>query len=280
MKFVKMHAGGNDYVLVDARFEDADWSSLARAICDRHYGVGADGLLTILPSTSAHIGMRMFNPDGSEAEMCCNGTRCFAKNVLEEGLVDPEGLLTIETRSGVIIVEPFMEGNVVVGAREEVIVPRVQPKEIPIDLPDKRELAIDVSLDIDGHTLYLTSVSIGNPHAVVFLNDSINDFPLSQIGPQVENHKFFPNRVNFEIVNVVAGNRVKARVWERGVGETSSCGTGACAVVVAGQLKGILEQTVEVVLPGGPLQVDWAGPAEKVFLSGPVDQVFTGVWGL
>lgn len=277
IKFVKLHGGGNDYVLIDARHRQHEWASLAQAICDRHYGVGADGFLMILPSQVADLRMRMFNPDGSEAEMCCNGTRCFAKWVLDNEVVAPEGPLLVETIAGIIAVEPYYEDGLVVGASETVVTPEFDPPKIPVILDKNLGQGSDVTVELEGMSLELNCVSIGNPHAVTFVDQPVEQFPLSLVGPQIETMSIFPNRVNFEVVNIIDSSTVNARVWERGVGETLSCGTGACAVASVGRLKRGLDEKVDVILPGGTLAIEWNGTG-KVLLSGPVAQVYEGSW--
>ena len=283
MRFVKLHGAGNDYVLVDGRGQDADWPALARAMSDRHFGIGSDGLLLLMPSEKAPVRMRMFNPDGSEAEMCGNGIRCFAKYVLERQVVAAtDGALLVETGAGVLRVEPVWEDGRMTAARVGMGVPRLRPREIPVALPrrkgrEQEELVLDYPLEVDGYRLRLAFVSMGNPHAVAFIHDPVEEFPLDRIGPLVERHKVFPRRTNFEIVNMLSGNKLQVRVWERGVGETLACGTGVCAVAVAGWLKGLMRERVELELPGGTLLVEWGGEGE-VYLSGPVAEVFEGEW--
>ncbi len=284
MRFVKLHGAGNDYVLVDGRGLDHDWPSLARAMSDRHFGVGADGLLVVAPSQLAPVRMRMFNPDGSEAEMCGNGIRCFAKYVLERGVVAAdEGGLTIETGAGLRRVEPVWEEGRMTGARVNMGTPRLRPSEVPVKLPEQKgrdgaeEMVLDYPLEVDGKHLKLTFVSMGNPHAVAFIQEPVEEFPLHRIGPLVERHPMFPKRTNVEIVNMLGGDKLQVRVWERGVGETLACGTGACAVSVAGWFKGRTERKVELQLAGGTLRVEWDGQGE-VFLSGPAVEVFEGEW--
>lgn len=285
MKFTKMHGTGNDFVVVDGRNLQADWPSLARAMSDRHFGVGSDGLLVVATSEVAPVRMRMFNPDGSEAEMCGNGIRCFAKYVLEQRIVQPNGPLSVETGAGVLTVHPRWEKGRVRGARVAMGQPQLRPEDVPVNLPPaahdqgKRvgEAVLDFPVEVDGHHLLLTFVSMGNPHAVAFISEPVEQFPLEIVGPQMEHHSMFPNRTNFEVVNVFDSGRVKARVWERGAGLTLACGSGACALAVAARLHDYSGDQIEVELPGGTLTITWDGRGE-VYLEGPAEEVFQGEW--
>jgi diaminopimelate epimerase len=281
MRFVKMHGAGNDYIYVDARnlADDIEWTEVARRISDRHFGVGGDGLILVLPSNRADVRMRMFNADGSEAEMCGNGVRCFAKFVLEEGMAAPRGEeLAVETLAGIIRIRPFLREGAVVGARVDMGPPRLKPDEIPVEVNGPGPV-VDHPLTVEGHQLKLTCVSMGNPHAVAFIQQPVAEFPLLAVGPKVEHHPLFPRRVNFEIVNVEGRGRLRARVWERGSGETLACATGACGLVVAAHLKGLVDDQVEVQMPGGILKVEWPGKGD-VYLEGPAESVFEGEWTL
>ena len=251
-------------------------------MCDRHFGVGSDGLLLVLPSNIADFRMCMFNPDGSEAEVCGNGLRCLARYVLDRGLVKTQEIL-VETLAGIrkVIVHKAGDGT----ARIQVSMgePKFGAKDIPVVIaPDENlvssiELIIDYPVTIKDRELSLSLVSMGNPHAVYFEQHLVSDFPLSQLGPEVERLAIFPNRVNFEVARVINREQIEARVWERGVGETLACGSGACAVAVAAQLHGYIDNRVDIKLPGGILEVDW-DRGREVFLSGPAEVVFTGEW--
>jgi len=278
MRFVKMHGAGNDYIYVDARnLPDNDWSGLARKMSDRHFGVGGDGLILVLPSEKADVRMRMFNSDGSEAEMCGNGVRCFARLVLEEGIAEPEsGVLSVDTLAGIIRIQPHWNDGNMTSARVNMGPPRLRPSEIPIDL-DGEGPVIDHPLEVGGHEFRLTCVSMGNPHAVAFIEQDVEQFPLHDIGPKMEHHPLFPKRVNFEIVNVEGRDRLRVRVWERGSGETLACATGACGVVVAARLKGLVDNRVDIAMPGGVLNLEWPGEGD-VYLEGPAERVFEGEW--
>jgi len=277
MNFVKMHGTGNDFVLMEARGDERDWPRLAQAMCDRHFGVGADGLILVLPSSRADVRMRMFNPDGSEAEMCGNGLRCLVKYAVEGGLAHPRGgRIDVETPAGVLAAETFGDGRTVERVRVSVGVPRFAPAEIPV-LVDTEPPILDLPLEVAGHALRLTCVSMGNPHAVHFVENPVADFPLEQVGPLVEHHALFPQRVNFEVARVLAGDRIEARVWERGAGPTLACGSGASATVVAARIRGQVGEQVDITLPGGTLAIEWDGRGE-VYLSGPAERVFAGEW--
>jgi diaminopimelate epimerase len=276
MDFLKMHGLGNDFVLIDLldgveRRADEDWARLAVALCDRHFGVGADGVLLALPSECADVRMRIFNADGSEAEMCGNGIRCLARYARDRGRADQE--LRVETLAGVLILS-FPGGSDAV--RVDMGSPRLAPSEIPIRAEGDRVL--DLPLSIAGYDLRLTAVSMGNPHAVAFMDaDAWKTLPLHEVGPAVEHHPMFPQRTNFHAVVVKSDHSASVRVWERGAGPTLACGTGACAVAVAGVLRGVLHSPVAVTLPGGTLQIEWQ-PGGHVFMTGPAEYVFHGAW--
>ena len=277
MNFVKMQGTGNDFVLLGAQGDEQDWSRLAQAMCDRHYGIGADGLILVLPSSSADVRMRMFNPDGSEAEICGNGLRCVVKYAVDEGLAWPrEGQLSVETSTGVLSAQVFGKKGAVERVRVSVGVPRFAPQEIPVLVEAEPPLK-DMPLDIDGQRLAVTCVSLGNPHAVHFVDRPVEEFPLERIGPKVENHPLFPQRVNFEVARVLDRERMEARVWERGAGATLACGSGACAAVVAAHLYGMAGERVDITLPGGRVVVEWDEVGE-CYLEGPAETVFWGEW--
>jgi len=289
MNFTKLQGAGNDFVLVETNDMKRDWSQMARAMCDRHFGIGADGLLLLLPSDTADFRMRIFNSDGSEAEACGNGIRCLAKYVLDKGLLSKkqeaalsQDQILVETIAGIRRVGLYKIGEstkIQVGMGT----PKFEASEIPVVIEPGKGNEVDIkpmlsySVVIEGKELRLNFVSMGNPHAVCFWQRPVADFPLSQIGPKVEHLAIFPNRVNFEVANVVSRQRIEARVWERGAGETLACGTGACAMAVAAQLYGYTDNEVDIKLPGGVLQAEW-DRAGEVFLSGPAEIVFTGEW--
>ena len=266
-----MQATGNDFVLIETDETDRNWSSLAKAMCNRHFGVGADGLILVLPSKTTDIAMRFFNPDGSEAEACGNGLRCLARYAIDRGLVGAQKL-AVETLGGIRRV--CSRGRLI---QVEMGAPRFKAEELPMLVEGQLDIILDYPITVDGQSLLLTCLSMGNPHAVCFLDKPVSNFALFEVGPKVECHPIFPNRVNFEVANVLGRKKVRARVWERGVGETLSCGTGACAIAVAARLHDRVDNQVDIILPGGTLTVDWDGVGE-VMLSGPAELVFWGEW--
>jgi diaminopimelate epimerase len=284
MNFTKLQATGNDFIFVDARNMKRDWLKLAREMCHRYYGAGADGLIMVATSNRASLKMRLFNSDGSEAEVSGNGLRCFAKYVIDRQIVAGPNI-TVETMSGIITIEATMSRGKVTHAKVNMGRPRFKAEDIPVLIykPQKGRGEVDIKqiidypLTIGRRGLTLSFVSMGNPHAVSFLSQPVSDFPLSVVGPQVENHRIFPERVNFEIARVLKRNKIEARVWERGAGETLSCGSGASAIAVTARNKGYIDDEVDIILKGGDLTVYWDG-AGTVYLSGPVEEVFTGEW--
>lgn len=280
MDFTKLQGAGNDFILVETNSTRGDWTRLARAMCDRHYGIGADGLLLLLPSAKADFRMRMFNPDGSEAEACGNGLRCLAKYIIDEKL-SSRNQIEVETIAGIRLLRlnkgKSTEIQVSMG------VPQFGASDIPVAIESGSERLVDIksmlgyTVVIAGRELHLNLVSLGNPHAVYFSQQPVAQFPLSRIGPRVEYLAIFPKRINFEVVNVINRRQIDARVWERGAGETLACGSGAGAIAVAAQKRGYIDNKVDIALPGGILKLNWDGVGE-VFLSGPAEKVFTGVW--
>jgi diaminopimelate epimerase len=285
MRFTKLQATGNDFIVVDAITKAAAWPKLAQAMCNRHFGVGADGLMLVQSSTSADLKMRLFNSDGSEAEVSGNGLRCFARYAIETGLVgsmpargEPDKFrLSVETLAGVRKVEAYMSGNKVSRVEVNMGSPRFQPEQIPVNAKVDITPVLNYPLDIDGRELPLCLVSMGNPHAVTFLSQPVADFPLDAIGPKVEMHPMFPQRTNFEVARVLDRKRIEARVWERGVGETLACGSGASAIAVGARLLEYADDEVDIILAGGTLTLSWDGRGE-VLLGGPVEEVFAGEW--
>jgi len=276
IQFTKMHGTGNDYVVIDGRKQKAaGFSRLARAMSDRHYGIGSDGILVLLGSKSADFRMRMFNPDGSEAEMCGNGIRCFAKYLYDNRLTSKKRL-TIETAAGVkelrLQVKNRGVSSVVVNMGE----PILRRDRIPMIGGQGMVVGETLQMD-DGSRFTITAVSMGNPHVVIFVEE-IEKFPVEKYGPIVENHALFPNRTNVEFVKVLNRKEVVQRTWERGTGETLSCGTGASAVTAACILNKLTERKIQIHLPGGDLKTEWREDDNTIYLSGPAVEVFTGKW--
>lgn len=275
MKFTKMHGIGNDYIFVNA-FEEivSDPSRMALVMSRPHLGVGSDGLVMIEPSDSADFGMRIFNPDGSEAEMCGNASRCIGKYVYERGLTDKTEL-TLHTKGGLRRLWLTVEEGQVQRVRVDMGTPEFDPKRLGIDLPG--EMVLRHRLQILGQTLFVTCINLGNPHCVVFVRDP-EVVDVQTMGPMLENHPLFPRRTNVEFVRVIRRDMLQMRVWERGTGETLGCGTGASAAIVAAVLCGLSDRTAQVKLPGGNLEIAWNGEDNHVYQSGPASFVFDGVW--
>ncbi len=278
MIFTKVHGLGNDFVLVDCFSEKLacrNLSSLAVRICDRHFGVGADGLVLVEPSNVADARMRIFNPDGSEAEMCGNAIRCVAKYLYEHGRVAKEEV-SVETAAGLMVPKLFVEDGVVRAVRVDMGLPRLSREEIPMEGPPGQ--VVGEPLHAGGCTYTVTAVSMGNPHCVIFV-PNVKAVPLKEVGPVIESHRAFPRRTNVEFIQVLNREEVVMRVWERGAGETLACGTGACASVVAGVLNGLTDRKVRVHLAAGYLDIEWSGNG-RVYMTGPAEEVFTGNYPL
>ena len=277
MQFAKLHGAGNDYIYVNGFERDVpDPSRLAVRISDRHFGVGSDGLILALgPRDGGDVRMRMFNADGSEAEMCGNGVRCLARFAVERGLATGD-TVRVETVAGLreVTLERDSAGRIVRGS-VGMGRPVLSPPEIPVAVEGDR--AVDVPIDVAGQSLRMTCVSMGNPHAVFYVA-SAAEWPLETLGPAIEHHALFPQRVNVHAVEVVSPDEVTVRTWERGSGSTLACGTGACAVCVAGVLAGRTGRRLRVRMPGGDLDVSWPDDAAEVRLAGPVEEAFTGTW--
>jgi diaminopimelate epimerase len=276
MKFTKMHGIGNDYVYVSTFDQPApaDPVALAVKVSDRHFGVGSDGLILIEPSAWADARMRMFNADGSESEMCGNGVRCVAKYIYDHGIA-ARPRVKIETGRGVLTLDIEAEDGKARRVKVDMGSPILQGSDIPTTLPG--DPPIEVPILVDGHSLKVTAVSMGNPHAVVYVDDVVS-FPVEAVGAALERHPAFPRRVNVHFVQVDAPDEVNMRTWERGSGITLACGTGACAVCVAGVLTGRSGRTILAHLPGGDLTLEWPTDDGSVFMSGPATEVFTGDW--
>lgn len=276
MRFTKMQGAGNDYVYVNA-FEQtlpSDLPELARRVSDRHFGVGGDGLILICPSKVADARMQMFNADGSESEMCGNGIRCVAKYVYDHGLCR-RPTLRIETGNGILTLDLEVADGLVQRVRVDMGEPILDGPRIPTTWTGER--VVNVPMSVGGKTLSATCVSMGNPHCITYVDRLSDDWVLG-IGPQIENDSHFPNRVNAEFVEVLSPGEIRMRVWERGTGETLACGTGACAVCVAGVLTGRTGRSILAHLPGGDLQLEWSEVDNHVFMTGPAVEVFSGDW--
>ncbi len=266
LKFTKMHGCGNDFIVIDCMpGEPRGLEALARRLCHRRFGVGADQFLTVHPSQVADFRMGIYNADGGQVEMCGNGIRCFAKYVVDHGLTKKTEL-EVETLAGII--RPRLMGNQVEVDMGE---PIVDGRKIPVQADGK---VLEQALEVDGKEYRVGCVSMGNPHCVLFVDD-LDSLDLQNIGPRFEHHSFFPNRINTEFVKVLGPGEVRMRVWERGAGETWACGTGACAAVVVGAMTGQTKRQVAVHLLGGDLSIDWR-PDNRVYMTGGAEEVFQG----
>ena len=277
--FIKMQGLGNDYIYIITDSCPEAPGALIRCMSDRHFGIGSDGVVYVLPpsSSAADVRMRMFNADGTEAEMCGNAVRCVGKLAYERGLahVNP---LRVETKSGVRILDLYVDGPMVTGARVDMGEPQLSPDKIPVALCPSVKKCIGRQLDAgNGVNVNITAVSMGNPHAVIFVDD-VDDADVHGLGARLERHPFFPRYTNVEFCQVIDRHAVRLRVWERGAGETLACGTGACATVVACVLNKLTERQVEVRLPGGSLHIEWDEVSGHVFMTGPAVTVFEGTW--
>jgi diaminopimelate epimerase len=279
MRFTKMHGAGNDYIYINAMEEGLpdDLGELAIQMSHRRFGVGADGIILIVASDKADAGMRMFNADGSESEMCGNGIRCVAKYVYDHGIARRKDL-KIETGAGVLSLELELDHR---GKVDQVTVdmgaPRLLAKEIPTTLGAADQMVVHRQLEVLGHSLHATCVSMGNPHCVIFVPE-ITDELVLKIGPVIELDERFPKRTNVEFVEVLARGEVRQRTWERGSGETWACGTGASAVCVAGVLTGNTDRSIINHLLGGDLKLVWDESSNHVFMTGPAREIFEGNW--
>ena len=274
MKFTKMYGLGNDYVYVNCFEEKIDNPpAVARFVSDRHFGIGSDGLIMINPSKTADFEMEMYNADGSRGEMCGNGIRCVAKYVYDYGLTD-KTQISVETLGGIKYLDLTVEDGKVSLVKVDMGKPELEADLIPII--SEREQVIDEPIEVDGKEYHMTGVSMGNPHAVIYVDD-VKGLDLEKIGPKFENHERFPKRINTEFVHCIDRQTVEMRVWERGSGETLACGTGACAVAVSSILNNLTDTQVTVKLLGGDLQIEWDREKDRVFMTGPATVVFDGV---
>jgi diaminopimelate epimerase len=271
LRFTKMHGAGNDYVVLDGVREELPLiPPLAAQLCDRHFGIGADQLLVARPSRTADFRMEIYNADGSQVEMCGNGIRAFYKFLRDRGHTDDDEI-SVETLGGVV--RPGWAGPDRV--RVEMGKPVLAPAKIPTTLATGEGPVLDAALEIDGDTLQVSTASMGNPHAVVFVDDP-DRADVERLGPLIENHSAFPNRTNVEFVTAIGRDRIRQRTWERGVGETLACGSGACAVAVVAMLRGVVDDEVRIELRGGELEIGWKGGDAPVIMTGPAAEVFTG----
>lgn len=272
-KFTKMHGAGNDYIYVNC-FEEhlTDINATAKAVSDRHFGIGSDGLVLICPSDKADFRMDMYNSDGTQAEMCGNATRCVGKYVYDRHLTD-KTQITLETLAGIKILDLNVQDGEVASVCVNMGSPELMPERIPID--SRKERFISESVEVLGRMYKVTGVSMGNPHAVTFIDDT-DSLEIEKIGPYFENHELFPKRINTEFAQIVDRNTIKMRVWERGAGETLACGTGACATLVAAYLNGLTENEADLVLLGGTLHIRYDEAENKVYMTGPAKFVFDG----
>ena len=274
MKFTKMHGLGNDYVYVNCFEEKIDNPpAVARFVSDRHFGIGSDGLIMINPSKTADFEMEMYNADGSRGEMCGNGIRCVAKYVYDYGLTD-KTQISVETLGGIKYLDLTVEDGKVSLVKVDMGKPELEADLIPII--SERKQVIDEPIEVDGKEYHMTGVSMGNPHAVIYVDD-VKGLDLEKIGPKFESHERFPKRINTEFVHCIDRQTVEMRVWERGSGETLACGTGACAVAVSSILNNLTDTQVTVKLLGGDLQIEWDREKDRVFMTGPAKVVFDGV---
>lgn len=279
LSFAKMHGLGNDFVVLDATREcpaEERLPELAQAMCDRHFGVGADGIILVLPSRVASFRMRIINSDGSEAEMCGNGMRVFAKYVYERRLTT-ETDLAVETLAGIIRPHLVVKGGKVESVKVDMGAPRLTRREIPMKGEPAGSPVVREKVKVNGERFEVTCVSMGNPHCVVFVDD-VDRFPVAKVGPHLEHHPLFPKRTNVEFVQVVGPAELRLRVWERGAGITLACGTGACASLVAANLANLAGRKAMVHLPGGDLRIEWRQSDDHVIKTGPAVEVFKGEW--
>ena len=279
LPFMKLQGAGNDYIAIDGRGENYDWNKLSIAMSTPAFGIGSDGIVVVFDSNTADIRMRIYNPDGTEAEISGNGIRLFTKFVIDKKIFIPKNnLIKIETGDGIKTVYPSLENGKVVSSKVEMGVPNFIASKIPISVPDINDSdSPKFDMEILGNNLAITCLSIGNPHAVCIMESKVEEFPLVEVGKIVEKHKFFPNRINFEIVNVISRSKIRARIFERGAGETLSSGTGSTASASACRYNGLVDDRVEVILDGGNLNISW-DENEMAILEGPSVEVFQGVW--
>lgn len=276
LNFTKWHGLGNDFVLMELSPDAIPQEKIAgfvHRVCHRHFGVGGDGLVFVYCDDKGFINMRIFNADGTEPEMCGNAIRCVAKYLYTKGLVKDTSF-PIQTKAGIKVPEVIIKDGDVTAVKVDMGEPILESEQIPFK-GERGSKVIDQEIQVDGKKILITAVSMGNPHCILFIDERVDQFPVHILGPQLECHRLFPAKTNVEFVEVLDRNRVSVRVWERGVGETLACGTGACAVAVGGSLCGHLDPSVEVNLSGGRLYVEW-GSNNHVYMTGPAVEVFQG----
>jgi diaminopimelate epimerase len=276
MQFTKVHGLGNDFILVDCLTNICsafNWSRLAVEMCNRNFGIGADGLVVVSASAIADIQMRIFNPDGSEPEMCGNAIRCVAGYICQQQIINKRKI-TVETKAGILVPEIIscQEHHSLV--KVDMGPPRLEPAQIPMIVEENIKRVINYPLKINGETIYITCISMGNPHGVVFVPE-VTQSLVARMGPVIENHAAFPQKTNVEFVQVLDREHLQMLVWERGAGPTMACGTGACATLVAAYLNNLAERKATVHLAGGDLEIEWAAD-NRIYMTGPAIQVFTG----
>lgn len=273
MKFTKMHGCGNDYVYVNCFTEKVENpGEVSKKVSDRHFGIGSDGLILICPSSIADFRMKMYNSDGSEGAMCGNGVRCIAKYVYDYGLTD-KTFISLETKAGIKYLDLTVENGKVAMVKVDMGAPITKPADIPA-ISDK-DIIIDEPIVVDGDEYRITCVSMGNPHGVVFVDDT-DSIEIEKLGPKFEHHEMFPDRVNTEFIQVIDRGHIKMRVWERGAGETLACGTGTCASVYACILNGLTDKSVDVEVLGGTIHIDYDEEKHTIFMTGPAAVAFDG----
>lgn len=275
MKFTKMQGCGNDYIYINGFEENIEApNEMAKNVSDRHFGIGSDGLVLILPSEVADFRMRMFNSDGSESEMCGNAIRCVGKYVYDRGMTDQKQI-RVETLAGIKTLDLVIEDQVVTKVKVDMGEPILEATAIPV--VSNKNPVIGEEVMVDGTTYGFTCVSMGNPHAVTYIED-VTNLPIEKIGPKIETHSLFPRKTNVEFVKVINASTLQMRVWERGAGETLACGTGACGVLVASVLNGVSARKATVKLLGGDLDIEWDESDNHVYMTGPAEFVFEGQW--
>ncbi len=274
MNFTKWQGCGNDFVLIDCRAQElADYGAFAQKACDRHYGIGGDGILVVLPSDKADFRMRIFNTDGSEAEMCGNGIRCFARYLYDNGITKKRKF-TVETGAGILVPEIIEADGTVTGVRVDMGEPVLQADQIPMKGYGSNRV-VNEPVEVAGRSWRITGVSMGNPHCVVFVDD-IETTPIEEVGPVFETQERYPKKTNTEFVQVLDRQHMRMRVWERGAAITLACGTGACATLTAAVLNGLTDRKAEITLDGGKLLIEWDENDNHLYMTGPAVQTFAG----